>query len=95
MTIYALSDAQWAREARRRRLVDRPSPKRWKFNIGDKVSIWHSGGPQVATIKGRAEFDDKPDAYYVEFITRGCVVRQRLPVTSIMPCPPAPYSTRP
>jgi len=84
MTTFTLADPQWAREARRRRLVDRPPPKVWRFDIGDQVRIW-SGGPKTATVRGRSEFIDGPDRYELEFIRSGAVVRLWMGVAEIMP----------
>lgn len=84
MTLYSLHDTAWAREARRRRLVDRPPPKAWRFNIGDQVRIW-SGGAKTATVRGRSEFVDGPDRYEIEFIRSGAVVRLWMGVAEIMP----------
>lgn len=84
MTLYSLHDAAWVQEARRRRLVDRPPPKAWRFGIGDKVRIW-DGGPQVGTVRGRSEFADEADRYHVAYIRSGCVVSRWLAASEIVP----------
>ena len=84
MSTFSLHDATWAREARRRRLVDRPPPKAWRFGIGDQVRIW-DGGPQVATVRGRAEFVDEGDRYHVTYLRDGCVVYRCLTAAALTP----------
>lgn len=84
MTTFNLHDATWAREARRRRLVDRPPPKPWRFALGERARIW-SGGPVIGTVRGRSEFDDEPDRYEVSFVRESCVVRRWMAVSELTP----------